>query len=91
MLCAITFQVAVSVLSCHRKDCLFRIQAGSRNWIPVITAGANWFFYGHRLKITPEIIYLPKGIPIDDGASDVLTTNPGKGEIVGEVQLQLLI
>lgn len=66
-------------------------KAGSQNWVQAITGGCNIFFYGHRLKLTPEIIYLPKGFPIDDGASDVYTSAPGKGEIVGEVQLQLLI
>lgn len=65
--------------------------AGSNNWVQVYTAGVNVFFYGNRLKITPEIIYLPKGIPIDDGPSDVFTSAPGKGEIVGEIQLQLLL
>lgn len=64
---------------------------GSNNWVQAITAGTNFFFHGHRLKLTPEIIYLPKGFPIDDGASDVYTSAPGKAEIVGEVQLQLLI
>lgn len=66
-------------------------KAGSQNWVQVLTGGCNIFFYGHRLKLTPEVIFLPKGLPIDDGASDVYTSAPGKGEIVGEVQLQLLI
>ena len=65
--------------------------AKSMNWVPVITGGVNFFFYGNRLKITPEIIYLPKGIPIDDGPSDVYTSGGGHGEIVGEVQLQVLL
>lgn len=66
-------------------------KAGSQNWVQAITGGANFFFHGHRLKLTPEVIYLPKGMPIDDGASDVYTSAPNKGEIVGEIQLQLLI
>lgn len=65
--------------------------AGSNNWVQVYTAGVNIFFYGNRLKITPEIIYLPKGIPIDDTPSDVFASAPGKAEIVGEVQLQWLL
>ena len=64
---------------------------GSQNWIPVITGGVNFYFQGNRFKLTPQVIYLPKGIPIDDGPSDVYTTKPGKGEIVGEIQLQILI
>ena len=65
--------------------------AGSQNYVQAITGGVNIFFYGNRLKLTPEIIYLPKGIPIDDGPSDVFTSAKGKGEIMGEVQLQLLL
>jgi hypothetical protein len=64
---------------------------GSQNYVHVITAGANFFFQGNRLKLTPQIIYLPRGIPIDDGASDTLTSGKNRGEIVGEIQLQLLI
>ncbi|HEY2587476.1 MAG TPA: hypothetical protein VGI81_17150 [Tepidisphaeraceae bacterium] len=64
---------------------------GSNNWVQAITGGVNFFFHGHRLKLTPEVIYLPKGFPIDDGASDVYTSAPGRSEIVGEIQLQLLI
>lgn len=65
--------------------------AGSENYVHIITAGANFYFYGHRLKLTPEIIYLPKGIPIDDTPSDVFASPGGKAELVGEVQLQLLL
>lgn len=65
--------------------------AGSNNWVQVYTAGCNFYFYGNRFKLTPQIIYLPKGLPIDDGPSDVYTSAPGKGEIVGEVQLQFLL
>lgn len=60
-------------------------------WVQALTAGCNFYFYGNRLKLTPEIIYLPKGIPIDDGPSDIYTSQPGHGEIMGEVQLQILI
>ena len=64
---------------------------GSQNYVHVITAGANFFFQGNRLKLTPEVIYVPRGIPIDDGASDTFTSNKNRGEIIGEIQLQLLI
>jgi hypothetical protein len=66
-------------------------KAGSQNFVQVLTGGCNFFFYGHRLKLTPEVIYLPRGLPFDDGATDIYTSAPGKGEIVGEVQLQLLL
>ena len=65
--------------------------AGSNNWIQVYTAGVNFYFQGHRMKLTPQVQYLPNGFPIDDGASDVYTTKPGRAEIVGELQLQYLL
>ena len=64
---------------------------GSNNWIQVYTGGVNFYFYGNRFKLTPQVIYLPRGLPIDDGPSDVYTSKPGRGEIVGEVQLQVLL
>ncbi|HVS40422.1 MAG TPA: hypothetical protein VMS17_32995, partial [Gemmataceae bacterium] len=53
--------------------------AGSNNWIQIYTAGVNFFFQGNRLKVTPQIIYLPRGIPIDDGPNDIYTSAPGRG------------
>jgi hypothetical protein len=65
--------------------------AGSRNYFQVLTGGLNYYFVGHRAKITAEIEYLPNGIPFDDGASDIYTSAPKKGEIMGEIQFQLLL
>ncbi len=56
-----------------------------------ITGGVNYYFFGHRAKLTAEVQYLPTGINFDDTPSDVFTSSPGKGEIVGEIQFQLLI
>ena len=65
--------------------------AGSRNYFHVITAGVNYYWYGHRAKLTAEVIYLPNGLPIDDSGGDVLASGPGKGELSGVVQFQLLL
>jgi hypothetical protein len=65
--------------------------AGSRNDFTAITGGVNYYFVGHRAKLTAEAVYLPQGIPIDDGASDVLTNPNGRGELSGVVQFQLLL
>ena len=65
--------------------------AGSRNYVQCITGGVNYYFYGHRLKATAEAIWLPDGLPIDDGPSDVLTNSNGKTEISFVAQLQLLL
>jgi hypothetical protein len=67
------------------------VPAGSITYIPVVTAGANWYFVGHRAKLTFQAQYLPKGIPFSDGASDVMTSTKGRSELIGEVQFQLLI
>jgi hypothetical protein len=64
---------------------------GSCTYIPAITTGANYYFYGHRCKLTVQGTYLPNGIPIDDTPNDILA-NPSKhGEFMGEVQLQVLL
>jgi hypothetical protein len=65
--------------------------AGSRNWIQAVAAGANYYFHGHRLKITAEVLYLPEGLPFDDTSSDVLATPSGKTEISFVAQLQLIL
>ncbi|HEY8747081.1 MAG TPA: hypothetical protein VIM11_03850 [Tepidisphaeraceae bacterium] len=65
--------------------------AGSINYLQVLTAGVNYYFVGHRAKLTAEVQYLPKGIPFADGASDILTSTKGRGEISAELQFQLLL
>jgi hypothetical protein len=64
---------------------------GSRNYFSEITAGANYYFYGHRAKLTGQGVYLPTGIPIDDTPNDVLASPNARGEFVFIGQFQLLI
>jgi hypothetical protein len=64
--------------------------AGSHNYVQSIVGGVNYYFVGHRAKLTLQMNYLPHGIPIDDSPNDVFTNN-GKGELLGEIQFQLLI
>lgn len=64
--------------------------AGSQNYIHDITGGLNYYFVGHRAKLTLEVQYLPNGLPFDDSASSVLTNN-ANGEFSGVVQFQLLL
>jgi hypothetical protein len=64
--------------------------AGSQNNVTDISAGFNYYFYGHNLKFTGMITYLPTGIPISDDGSDILISN-NKGEFVVLSQLQLLL
>ena len=65
--------------------------AGSRNYVTAITAGANYYLYGNGCKVTAQITYLPNGIPIDDGGSDILASPAGNGEVVGSIQFQLAL
>ena len=65
--------------------------ASSRNWIQVVTFGVNYFFQGNKLKLTLEGIYLPKGLPFDDGPSDTLANKSGKTEFNFVAQLQWLL
>lgn len=64
--------------------------AGSNNYVNAITGGLNYYFVGHRAKITAEVQYLPNGIPIDDTANDIFKDN-NHGELLGEIQFQLLL
>ena len=61
---------------------------GSKKYIPVVAAGANYYFYGHSLKLTGQITYLPTGLPIDDASNDLLASPGGNGEVVGILQVQ---
>ena len=62
-----------------------------RNYIPAVTAGVNYYFFGHGAKLTAQATYLPHGIPIDDTANDVLAVPSGRSEITASVQFQLSI
>ncbi len=62
-----------------------------RNYIPAVTAGVNYYFFGHGAKLTAQATYLPHGIPIDDTANDVLAMPSGRSEITASVQFQLSI
>ncbi len=64
--------------------------AGSQNNVTDITLGANYYIYGHNLKLTGQVMYLPNGIPISDSSSDVLSSND-KAEFILITQVQLLI
>ena len=65
--------------------------AGSRNYIQAIAGGVNYYFYGHRLKVTGEVKWLPEGLPFDDTSNDVLANTNGKSEVSFVAQLQLIL
>lgn len=65
--------------------------AGSKNYIPVIAGGVNYYFFGHKCKMSAQLEYLPKGIPFDDTPNDLLASPSGKSEFSGTVQFQLFL
>ncbi|HWE03063.1 MAG TPA: hypothetical protein VG326_11700, partial [Tepidisphaeraceae bacterium] len=65
--------------------------AGSHNWLNVVTGGVNYYFHGHRVKLTLQAMWLPQGLPFDDSPSDELSSPNGHREIDFEAQLQILL
>jgi hypothetical protein len=63
---------------------------GSENDVQEISVGLGYWFHGHNAKLVGQLMYLPKGIPISDSSSDVLSNNR-HGELVYTTQFQLLL
>jgi hypothetical protein len=63
---------------------------GSDNDVQEISGGVGYWFHGHNAKLTTQLMFLPKGIPINDTSSDVLSNNK-HGELVLTTQFQLLL
>lgn len=63
---------------------------GSRHdEIQDITAGFNYYFLGHRAKISCAASYLPDGSPIANTQSDLLVS--GRNQVIVQAQFQLMI
>jgi len=58
---------------------------GYPNMGEVYTVGANYYIYGHNLKLQSDITYTPEA-PFTDSASGLLQNTH---DILGRVQLQL--
>ena len=58
--------------------------------VQVIAAGVNYYLYGTSAKVSVDVSYLPSGSPVNDDGSGTLLDN-GHGEIVGRVQLQIVL
>jgi hypothetical protein len=54
-----------------------------------ITVGANYYFFGHRAKISCAASYLPDGSPIANTQSDLLAG--GRNQVIVQAQFQLMI
>jgi len=55
-----------------------------------LTAGANYYIYGQKLKLTIDGMWLPNGSPADADALGVLRDS-GRYEFVLRTQVQLAI
>ena len=54
-----------------------------------LTVGFNYYFVGHRAKISAAASYLPDGSPISNVQSDLLANR--KNEVIVQAQFQLMI
>jgi hypothetical protein len=54
-----------------------------------ITLGFNYYFHGHRAKISAAASYLPIGSPIANNGSDLLVA--ARQEVIIQVQFQIII
>lgn len=56
-----------------------------------ITAGVNYYFFGHNAKATLDLTYLPNGSPSDFGGLDIYSQTEDKEQWLARVQFQLVL
>ena len=66
------------------------IAAGTGPTVNDFTLGFNYYFHGHRAKVTAGATYLPNGSPVSNTLGDLLTSHKGE-EIIIQAQFQLII
>ncbi len=66
------------------------LSAGTNPTIHDFTLGFNYYFHGHRAKVTAGATYLPNGSPISNTISD-LQQSHGGNELILQVQFQLIL
>lgn len=66
------------------------IPSGLNSTVNDLTLGFNYYFYGHRAKITTGVSDLPNGSPVSNTISDVMTSHRGN-ELIVQVQFQLML
>ncbi len=66
------------------------VAAGTGPSINDFTLGANYYFYGHRAKLSGAASYLPNGSPVSNTLGDLLTSQRGN-EFILQVQFQLIL
>lgn len=63
----------------------------AHDFISDVTLGFNYYFYGHRAKITAAASYLPDGSPISNTFSDLLATPHSGNEVIVQAQVQVIL
>lgn len=66
------------------------VPSGLNSIVNDLTLGCNYYFYGHRAKLTAAASYLPNGSPFANAIGDVLTSHRGN-EVIAQVQIQLML
>ena len=56
-----------------------------------ITAGVNYYFFGHNAKATLDLTYLPNGSPSNFGGLDIYSQTQDKEQWLARVQFQLVL
>jgi hypothetical protein len=72
-----------------RTDDPLAIPGGSENEFHEITAGVNYYFYGHNAKFTLDATYLPNGAPAGADQLGILTSDDNQFVLRGQFQLML--
>jgi hypothetical protein len=63
--------------------------AGPENEFHEITAGMNYYFYGHNAKFTLDVTYLPSGAPAGAEQLGILASDDNQFVLRGQFQLAL--
>ncbi len=65
------------------------LPTGTDNTVYDATFGFNYYFYGHRAKLSADATYLPNGSPVSSTIDDLLASQRGN-EVIGQVQFQFI-
>jgi hypothetical protein len=66
------------------------LSKGTNPTVHDFTLGFNYYFHGHRAKVTAGATYLPNGSPVSNTISD-LQQSHGGNELIVQVQFQLIL
>jgi len=73
----------------HVENALATAGGGTENEFHEITAGMNYYFYGHNAKFTLDVTYLPSGAPAGVDQLGILSSDDNQFVARGQFQLML--